>query len=133
MSLAVPFILFGLLRKHYRDGGCKGSLAEVWMHGIMIFICGSVILALVSYIFFRFIDPNFLYRETAKLVDLYNSLGNPTATQIADTLEEMRNNNLLPSPIQCAFSFLWVGGFSGSILSLIEAALIKAFVRAPRN
>lgn len=131
MALAVPFVLFAMLRTRYRAGGCTGPFSEIWMHGIMIFLCGSVILALVSYIFLRYIDPEFLYRETGKLVDMYRSLDNSTATQIADTLDEMRAHNLLPSAIQCAFSFLWVGGFSGSILSLIEAGLVKAFTRRP--
>ena len=129
MALAVPIILYSLLRNRYRAGGCEASFSEVWMHGIMIFICGSVIMALVSYVFLRFVDPDFLYRETGKLVEMYRSLDNATTSQIADTLEEMRAQKLLPSAIQSAFSFLWIGGFTGSILSLIEAALVKAFTR----
>lgn len=127
MIIAVPFILYSLLRRHYRDGGCEGSLSEIWMHGIMIFICGSVILALVSLVFLRYIDPAFIYRESARLVEAYRALGDPTLSSLADALDQARTTHTLPTPVQFAMVFLWLGGFSGSILALVEALIIKFF------
>jgi len=129
MVLAVPFVLFGLLRRHFRDTDCRASFSEVWMHGIMIFLCGSLILALATFVYLKFIDPGFIYRETARLVEAYRSLDSEMAAGMAGTLSDALHTHSLPSAIQCAISFMWLGGFSGSMLSLIEAALIKTFVR----
>ncbi len=129
MVLAVPFVLFGLLRRHYRDTECSASFSEVWMHGIMIFLCGSLILALLTFVYFKFIDPGFIYRETAKLIDMYNSLDSGMAAGMADTLSDALHSHSLPSAIQCSISFMWFGCFSGLMLSLIETALVRTFVR----
>lgn len=129
MVLAVPFVLYYLLRKRYKCRGCRASFSEVWMHGIMIFLCGSLILALVSLIFLRYIDPDFIYRETDRVIDLYRSVDNPTTAQFADILEAARKTNTLPSPMQCAMALLWFASFSGAVLSLIETPFVKLFTR----
>ena len=128
MSLAVPVILFVMLRNHYRESGYSASVGEIWMHGIMIFLCGSVILTLVSYVFLRYIDPGFIYRETGRIIAAYRTLGTQTTDQIADMLAQARDNHMLPNAPTAALSLFWLGGFSGSVLSLIETQLSKVFV-----
>lgn len=127
LLLAVPVLLWAMLRRSYRYDRCLTTFSGLWMHGIMIFLCGSLILGLVAFIYMRFINPGFIYAQARQAVELYSQV--PDFQTFAQTLQKAIDRKLLPSPITITFTIIWLGGFSGAMLSLIEAAIIKATVK----
>jgi hypothetical protein len=101
--------------------------SALWMHGISIFFFGSILLAAAVYVFLRFMNPTFIVDNLRVAIDVYRSLGVPEANEIADSLQMMIDKHMLPTAISLAISSIWSVVFSGSMLSLLLALLVRAF------
>lgn len=127
LFISVPAVLWFMLRRSYRYDKCLTTFSGLWMHGIMIFLCGSLILGLVAFIYMRFINPGFIYAQARLAVELYSQV--PDFQTFAETLQKAIDRKLLPTPMTITFTIIWLGGFSGAMLSLIEASIVKTFVK----
>lgn len=125
MALGVPLLLYLMLRRSYRTDKGRSTFSSLWMHGIMTFLCGSLLLAAIMYLYLRFIEPTFIADTVRDVVSVYRAIGSNDAEKIADVLQSMIDRHMLPSPIALTFSALWLGSFSGAVISLIEAAIVK--------
>lgn len=126
MMLCIPIVAYIILRKGYVRSGGISTFSAVWLHGILMFLCGSLILALVMYVYLRFLNPGFMSGLLNSLIEVYSGIDNPQAEQLTDLLTSIKQQNMLPSPIQYAFSMIWTCGFIGSILSMILALIVRA-------
>lgn len=126
MMLCIPIVAYILLRKAFRESRGNSTFSAVWLHGILTFLLGSLILALVIYIYLRFVNPTFLSDTLSMLIDTYSEIDSPQTSQLTDMLTTIKQQNLLPSPIQYAFSMIWTCGFFGSILSMLLALIVRA-------
>lgn len=128
LAMAVPGIAAlaaALIRKRMVENRCRDSFSSLWMHGITMFICGNLIFGLAFYVYLRFLDPEFLVRETLQAASLYSGLGTEEGDHMAKLLHSMVDKRLLPTPIAFAFSLMWFGSFFGSMLSLILTFLVR--------
>ena len=125
MALGVPLLLYLMLRRSYRADKGRSTFSSLWMHGIVVFLCGSLILAMMIYVFLRFIEPTFISDTVRELTAVYRTIGGNDAERIADVFQTMIDKRMLPTPITLTFSILWLGSFSRAVLSMIEAAIIK--------
>ncbi len=125
MMLGLPVLAYALLRRAYMASHCTSRLSAIWMHGIVIFLCGSLILGLVAYIYMRVINPDFIVNLFDQVAQFYIDLGTPEAKHFGVTLERIISEKLLPSPISFAFTMIWLGSFLGAIISLICACLLR--------
>lgn len=126
MMLAVPFVAYRLMARRYRVMDCRASFSEVWLHGILLFLFSSILMALVVYLYIRFLNPGFLAHQVAAAIEVYRAAG---LEDMASQMEGIAGAGALPSAIQFALLIMWVGSFSGSVLSLLEAGIIKTFIR----
>ncbi len=69
LLVAVPAVLWVMLRRSYRYDRLLTTFSGLWMHGIMVFLCGSLILGLVAFMYMRFINPGFIYAQARLAVD----------------------------------------------------------------
>lgn len=74
----------------------------------------------------RFFNPEFIIDFIHFTANTYRTLGTAESTQFAEQLDRLVEKHLVPSPIQMAFSFIWVYSFLGSLLSLVLACIVKA-------
>lgn len=132
MALCVPVLTFFFLRKGYIQNGFYSTFSEIWTHGIIIFTCGSLIMALTIVIYTNWINPYFIIEQCNIAINAYRSMGD-TGTEIAKTLEEVIKQKMLPSPISIATNIISFSVFSGSILSMILASIIKAIYKKRKN
>ncbi len=129
LMIAVPFVAYRLLvRDHDRHTHMR-SVSAVWLDGIVTFICGSITLAIVMYIFLRFIQPGFTVEQIRNLIDLYRQLHSAQGDAMARTLEQLIATHQVPSPIQLSFFMLWLTSFAGSLLSMVLALIIRYITR----
>lgn len=126
MMLCIPVVAYILLRKGYRESRGMSTFSAIWLHGILIFLCGSLILAMVIYIYLRYINPSFLSDTLSYLIDIYSNREDQDASQLTDMLTTIQKQNLLPTPIQYAFTMIWTCSFFGSLLSMILALIVRA-------
>ncbi len=125
MTLGVPFVIYYFLRRTYVDERGKSPLSSLWMQGIMIFICGSLISGMSAMIYLKWINPDFIIGQVNMAIELYGNSGWPQGEEIANTLQRMIDNHLLPSAISLVIAFIWMAMFSGSILSLIMSLIVR--------
>lgn len=123
MILAVPVMLFLLLRRTWRRDRGMTLFSGLWMQGIMTFLCGGLLSGVVAFAYLRWVNPEWLATQVQAMVDLYATLEGGAV--IADTLQTMLDRHLLPSAIQMVIQMLWLEIFTGSILSLIVTALVR--------
>ena len=131
MALAVPVYAFFTLRKGYIENGCFYTFSELWTYGIVLFACGALIMAATIVVYTSWINPGFIHEQCQIAITAYKSLNDPMATEIVSTLEKVMEQNLLPSPTQLAGNLFSFSVFSGSILSIILAPIIRFF--KPKN
>lgn len=123
MMLGVPFLTYGLLRRSYRSDLGLSKFSELWMEGIIIFAGGSVIMAVVALAYMRWIEPSFIATQVTTVAALYREAGE---TGIADMVDNAVARHALPTPAEVAVEFVWLGIFSGSMLSMLMTLLVKA-------
>lgn len=132
MVCGVPVVTFYYLRKGFRQEYGTSTFSALWMQGIVMFFCGSMIMALAVYLFLRFIQPDYITDMVTLARDTYSALDWERGQEIASTLDLMLEKHLIPTPIQVAMEILWTGVFSGSLLSILTALLVGA-ARRPRK
>ncbi|MDE6716157.1 MAG: DUF4199 domain-containing protein [Muribaculaceae bacterium] len=133
MLLAIPFFIFFVMKRLRRKAPDFWRMSALWMLGILIFIFGGIILAAVAYIFLQFIDPDFIYRQLGAAIEIYKHNPDLINSQSLAVLTKMYESGNIPSAIQSAMSTLWSVSFFGSILSLIEAAIVSISSKRNQN
>ncbi len=126
MGMCVPVRTYRFLRRYY--GSERGLLrvSALWMHGIVIFFCGSLILALVSYVFFRWIQPGFILNQVEYAVEVCSAASWARGQEMADLAQAVIDNDMLPKPNWISMEIVFTGTFSGSMLSVLMALLVMA-------
>lgn len=126
MMCGVPVITYYYLRKGYVKEYGTSTFSALWMQGIVMFFCGSLIMALAAYLFLRWIQPSYMMDLLISARDTYSAIDWDRGQEIADTINLMIDKHLIPTPIQVAMELLWLGVFSGSLLSILTALLVSA-------
>lgn len=123
LMAAVPVTLYRGLRSTYVRQHGMSPFSSLWMQGIVTMGCGALIASAVAAIYLKWIDPAWTSRQIDAMIKIYSSVEG--GEWIVDTLNEMVRQHLLPSTGQMVAQMLWLMLFSGSLLSLIVAALAR--------
>lgn len=121
----VPAATFIMLRRSYVKDGGMTLFSSLWMQGIAMFFCATLLLAMFVYIYLRFMNPGYMAGLFNQAAVYYESLGTVQGTQMAKACHEMVHQNLIPSAISMAVETIWVGVFTGSLLSALMAGIVR--------
>ena len=132
MVLGTPVLAYVLMRRGYREHPAQRQFSTVWMHGITIFLCGSLILGLVQYAYMRFVQPAFMADMVHMVAETYKSMPGDEYRHMGTVMQNIIDKHMLPSPIAFAFSMMWMVSFAGSVLSLLLAAVVRMTTRNKR-
>lgn len=126
MMLGVPFVIYRYLRKAYVADSGTTVMSALWMHGIMVFLCGSLLAGAVEVVWLRWIDPTYIIDQLHAVIALYEDSGWERGEEIATVLQRMIDNSLVPSAISIVMEMIWISVFTGSLLSALLALLVRA-------
>lgn len=134
MLAGVPLLTYFLLRRSYvRDNGMT-LFSSLWMQGIVTFFCGSLILAIVMYVYMRWGNPGFMREMVIRMSEFYDSMPEtPQSREVSQIFHTMLDENVFPSAINVAIESIWLGVFSGSLLSMLAALAARARRVIPRS
>jgi len=133
LCLTVPVLAFAMLRRGYRADAGTSSFSALWMHGICIFFFGTLLMSALAIVWLRWFEPQLTTESLLAAADTYASLGTTEATRMAADVRAIVESGLAPRPIDVGLALLWAGVFSGSVLSMIFAGIIRAIGYRPRN
>lgn len=122
MFLAIPFMAWAYLRRAWVSGWVPATFSAVWLHGICIFLFGSIITALMMYISLRFVVPGWIESQTMLAVERLSA--DPETAEQARILSEVVKSGQMPSPIYTSVSSIWLVAFTGSMWSLLFAFIL---------
>lgn len=125
MLLLVPFILYRRLRLTHIAAHGMETFAGLWMQGILMFLFGALIFSAASYIYMRVISPDFIPEILAMGAEYYRRAGTEAATELADEIDAVIEHHAYPGASTLAILWLEVVTFTGSVLSLFEAMIVK--------
>lgn len=126
LIVGVPFIIYFYLRRAFVADGGFSQLSALWMHGIMIFVCGSALSAVIQVIYLKWINPLYISDMVHKAIDFYSEMPGDNASRMAEILQQMVDGHLIPSAISIVMEMIWLSVFSGSLLSLLMSLLVRA-------
>lgn len=137
LSIGVPVMIYIWLYRRHIDRAGKASFSELWMQGIMVFLCGAVILSLMCLIYLRWIEPqwitHFVEGAIASYSKFYEMTGSASAKEVSDVLTRMLETHSVPSASTMAVALFWMTTASGCMTSMIIAGLVKLRrIRPPR-
>lgn len=125
MVAATPFFIFMQMRRTHVAAHGLESMSGLWMQGILTFCCGSLLLCAVAYAFLRWCYPDFMYDSCVQIVDMYKKTPELQKDTLYDVAQSIVKNRYVLRPADIAMAYFWMGAFSGSILSLILAPIVK--------
>lgn len=131
--VGVPVATFLFLRRSFIKDDNLTLFSSLWMQGIMMFFCGTILLALFVYVYLRFINPTFIMDMLNQVANVYENMGTPQGHQIAKGVHAMIHQNLVPSSISIALETIWVGVFTGSLLSALMAGIVRMKIFRTNN
>lgn len=125
MALLVPFIAYRFLRRTYVASHGLMTYSALWMQGILTFGAGSLILCAAAFIFMRWIYPDFILDTLRMGVEFYRNEPSGAGKELADEFQTIIDRRMAPSPFTIAMVWMWLGLFSGSVLSMFLAAIAR--------
>ncbi len=126
LIIGVPFFIYAVLRRSYIEDFGTTIFSALWMEGIATFFFGGIIASLVAVVFMRWIEPNFITDRIDMLIAMKDMAGMEGNREALEILERAKEQHMIPKPIDLAVDMLWLMVFSGSILSMLMALLVRA-------
>lgn len=132
MLLCIPVVVYLAMRKYDRMNGLKCYFSQLWMMGILLFFFTSLISSLAQYIYYVYINPDYIKLQFQAAVTLMEALNFKFSDpSLLDTIKTGLEKGNVPSPMSVVVERMWVNLFFGSLLSVAVAWLVK--LRAKSN
>ena len=123
LTIGIPFVAYYLGKDFKNKSDEELTYRNFYSHGFFMFFFASLILAAVEYVYYGFINTEFITEQYNTLLQNIEIIKQtmPDATQI----EEMVNNSPIPTASQMAMQNIWMYSFAGIIISLINAYILN--------
>ena len=123
ITIGVPFVAYYLGKDFKKKTDEELTYRNFYSHGFFMFFFASLILAAVEYVYYGFINTEFITEQYNTLLQNIEILKQtmPDATQ----LEEIVNESPIPTASQMAMQNVWMYSFAGIIISLINAYILN--------
>ena len=128
MLIAVPVISYYFVRR-FCDVLPVRSIARIWLFGIYLFFFAALLSGAAEYVYYRYINPDFLYQQQHLLEGMLSAMNEQKGGEIFDNMRTTLQEGGVQSPIEAVFSGIWGTVFFGSLYSL----LLALFMRKPQN
>jgi hypothetical protein len=120
LTLFVPYLVF-MFQKKYRDGLLQGKItySDAFTYGIYLFFFASLILGLGQFVFYNFINPEYLINTYNAAIDMMRQIGMP---------EAIIDEAIVQGPFE-PISFVLQAILLNSVLGLLISAVTANFVK----
>ncbi len=125
LALAVPVFAYKFLARTYKAQPLVSTFSALWLEGICMFFFGSLIMAAVVYLTVRFLKTTFMVDQINTFIDIYGKVDDPQARSMVKMMKTILAEGMIPTPIQIALELVYMAVFSGSLLSMFFALIIR--------
>lgn len=125
LALGVPFLTYFFLRRTHVAAHGMTVFSALWMQGIVMFGCASLIFGAVAFVYLRYVNPGFIESVFGYLIEFYGQTDGEQAQALADELRAVADSNAYPRPAVLVLGEMWSIMFSGSLLSMVVGAVAR--------
>ena len=111
--------------RYHRENGYISGFSLLWMMGIMLFFFASLICCVPEYIFYQYINPDYVANAMQQSLKLIDELGIIKQEEVLDAYRETVEKGGVPTAIQMIMSSMWSNVFFGSLLAIIVAPFVS--------
>lgn len=129
LMACVPVMVYMRLSRSYIAGGRRATFSELWLEGIVTFFFATLIVSLASVVFMTWIQPDWFIGQLRMAVEQGEASQLPQLQEMAGVLKAAMVQRVLPTPMQMALDMGWLILFTGSILSMVVAAIVRARIK----
>ncbi|MBD5213848.1 MAG: DUF4199 domain-containing protein [Bacteroidales bacterium] len=131
--VGVPVILWRALSKVMDLTAGTASFAHLWRTGTLAMSAGGLILAIISFVILKWIDPDFMSGMIEQINEAYTKLGTPEATEKLAEINKAIEENGFPTSAELSLQLFVSTVLSGSVVSIAMAAFLRARANRFRN
>ncbi len=124
LLVGTPFVLYHLMKKYHKNNDDVSTFSLMWMMGIMLFAFASLICAVPEYLFYEYINPDYITNTMQQSVSLIKEMDLIKDDTLMQELEKISTTGAVPTSIQMIMSSLWSNVFFGSLLSFVVAIFV---------
>ncbi len=124
-AMAVPVATWIMMRRTWIKSLCTMPFATLWTQGIMAFACGGMILALATYVYFKWVEPDLLINVLENQVERWKVLATEESLANARALTMMIEGGAVPHPSEISIQLVCLAVFTGSMLSMLVAFVVR--------
>ena len=129
LSMIVSIVALVYAVKAYRNNVYGGfiSFKDAFVFGLLVMIVASIISSFYSFIFFSYIDPDYLIsvvEGTRQSIEEFMLNRGMSEDDVAKAMEKAAEEPI-PTPLKSSLQSIISGSIFGAILSLIIAAIMK--------
>lgn len=126
LMVYVPVYVYRRLKATYFAAHGLMTFSGLWLEGILHFACASILMAFATFILLRWLVPGYLPALTAGAASFVAE--NPQWIDSSVTAAQLQRYFASIRPIDISMTLMWAASFTGSIASLVIAAIVKSKV-----
>ena len=107
--------------------------SQLWMMGILLFFFASLISGLAQYIYYVYINPEYIKSQLSAAVTLLESLNMTSDPSLLEAVKTGLEQGNIPSPMAVVIQQMWVNVFFGSLLSAVMAWLVSVWFKSSKT
>lgn len=123
-SLAMPFVLYRLIRKSNMSAGYSLGFPELWAEGIGTFFFGTLIPAAFVYAWLRFVSPEYISNTVAFTIQTLREVPDQQYADMANLLSDIYSKKM-PTAADVTANLISFNIIVGTVMSLIVAVFVK--------
>lgn len=130
--LAVPVVAYISQLKSYLRQPELSTLSALWLQGICMFFFASLIMGLAVYAAMRWLWPGFINDQVDAVIAVYSASTDPNIQSLLKGIQRARETHSLPTSIDITLELMYMVVFTGSLLSLFSALIVRVVGRNKR-
>ena len=95
-------------------------------------VLGAIFMAIVAYVYLRWINPTFLVDQVTESVKILSQMGSEYSA-LTESMQSLLDDGNMPSPLQVSWGMIQSAFITGAILSAIVAAIVKSLKITPKS
>lgn len=124
LFVGTPFVLYRIMMVYHRNNSYISFFSLLWMMGIMLFFFASLICSVAEYIYYQYINPQYIAELFNRAFALIKEMDVLSDTISLEEMSKALAEGSSPTSLQMVMQSIWSNVFFGSLLSMIVAPFV---------
>lgn len=125
LLLLPPVALYWFQHRYATKVDKNADISALWMLGLMISLCGSLICGAVTYAWLQYVEPTFIYDQVQGAINVWKQVPEMSGDPMLSDMQHAIDGGLLPSPIEFVMNMILLTTFLGSLQSLLLGVVVR--------